>query len=107
MIKPVRLLRITLGVLLILVGAVGHLIPLFPGTYFIVAGILLLAEAVPAVQVRLKRIEDRYPYIHTIIGHLRSSDGSLNLTRVTLSLIAVIIVFGTTLFLLVRLLRGY
>ena len=107
MIKPVRILRITLGVLLILVGAVGHLIPLFPGTYFIVAGILLLAEAVPAVQVRLKRIEDRYPYIHTIVGHLRSSDGSLNLTRVALALFAVIIVFGTTLFFVIRLLRGY
>ena len=105
--KPTRWLKIALGTFLILFGAIGHLIPLLPGGVFIAAGLLLLADVIPAVQRSLTRIETRYPTIHAALGRVRRSDGSLALSRVALLLLAVSLCFGIVVYLVFRRWPGY
>ena len=96
------LLKIIFGVFLILFGAIGHLIPLLPGGIIIVAGILLLAESIPAVRRGLNKVEKRYPAFHKAVNRARRSDGTLDLLKIVLVLVAIIVIFGIIVYLLYR-----
>ena len=69
--------RNSFGIFLILFGVIGHLIPLLPGSFFIAAGLLLLAENFPSVEKFIKNLETRYSSFHSIVKRLRRKDGSL------------------------------
>jgi UPF0716 family protein affecting phage T7 exclusion len=74
--------RILVGILLVLVGAIGLATPVLPGWVFIIPGLLLLAKDVPPVRRLLcrfldsrliHRLEKRFPRTHDPLQHLRDS----------------------------------
>lgn len=99
MIFPARIFRIFLSILLILVGIAGLVLPILPGIYFIVAGMLLLVEAVPAWRVRFQKLERRYPRLQAAMKRFKSPDGNLDLTKIIIVSLAIVLIFGTMLWL--------
>ena len=83
-------LRIFFGVLLLLVGIVGNVLPIIPGILFMVAGLLLLASELRWVHNWLDRLEARYPKVRSALHTLRKPDGSLNLGK----LVAILLVLS-------------
>ena len=96
MTKLPKWLKVTLGIFLILFGTIGHLIPLLPGTWFIAAGLLLVAEVIPAVHRRIEKLELRYPKLSHVLARVKRPDGSLNL-----SIIAVLLLIVSLLYMIV------
>ena len=58
-----RLLRISLGGLLILLGLIGLFLPILQGVLFLVLGGLLLFRDIPVLNRLWKRLKTRYPKI--------------------------------------------
>jgi uncharacterized membrane protein YbaN (DUF454 family) len=82
-------LKIIFGVVLLLVGLVGNVLPIIPGLLFMAAGILLLAGEIPWVHRWLERMETRYPKIRSIMRHVKKKDGSINFQKIVIILIVV------------------
>ena len=76
--------RIIFGVFLIAFGVIGHLVPLLPGSFFIAAGLLLLAESFPAVKKFMVKLETRYPSFGVLVKKLQNKDGSLRIGKVVI-----------------------
>ncbi len=91
-------LKVVAGILLVFLGAIGHLIPLVPGGVIIGIGVLLIADVSPSVQRWLARLETRYPRLRAMLSGLRREDGSLRLGRAALflfiaALVAVLMLY--------------
>ena len=56
--------RITLGILLVLVGIIGGLIPIFQGWVFGIPGLLILAEYFPQLKKFLDWAKNKYKKSH-------------------------------------------
>ena len=55
-----KVIRITAGVLLLLIGAIGGLIPIFQGWVFGLAGLALLSQDVPFIRRWYERAKRRF-----------------------------------------------
>ncbi len=55
------MIRITIGIIMILIGISGLVLPLIPGVIFIFLGILVLSVDLPIIGRMLDKIEQRYP----------------------------------------------
>lgn len=55
-----KIWRISLGVLLVLLGLIGGLIPILPGFIFGIPGLIILAEYFPPAQRLLDWFKSRY-----------------------------------------------
>ena len=53
-------LRITLGFLLVIIGLIGGLIPIFQGWVFGIPGLVILADYFPPVKRILDRAKSKY-----------------------------------------------
>ena len=53
-------LKIAFGIILVLVGIVGGLIPIFQGWVFGIPGLIILAEYFPPVRKILRWAKDKY-----------------------------------------------
>ena len=53
-------LRITLGFLLVIIGLIGGLIPVFQGWVFGIPGLIILADYFPPVKRRLDWAKSKY-----------------------------------------------
>lgn len=82
-------LRFSLGIFLILFGTVGHLLPLLPGSIFIMAGLLLVGEVIPAIHRQLERMEIRYPRLRAALSQVRLADGRLDLAKIAALLVTI------------------
>jgi hypothetical protein len=58
-----RLLRITLGVILILVGVAGTLIPIVQGWFFLALGVILLVPDEAFLHRMACRFENHFPRV--------------------------------------------
>ena len=58
-----RLLRISLGCLLVLLGVIGLFVPVLQGFLFLGIGGLLLCRDVPFLQQLIRRLKIRYPLL--------------------------------------------
>ena len=54
--------RITLGVILVLIGIIGGLIPIFQGWVFGIPGMIILAEYFPPVRRILTWAKNKYKH---------------------------------------------
>ncbi|OUX33458.1 MAG: hypothetical protein CBE24_02320 [bacterium TMED264] len=55
-------LKITLGIILVLIGVVGGLIPIFQGWIFGIPGLIILAEYFPPLRKILDWAKDKYEH---------------------------------------------
>ena len=55
-------LKITFGIILVLIGVVGGLIPIFQGWVFGVPGLIILAEYFPPLRKILDWAKDKYKH---------------------------------------------
>ena len=53
-------LKITFGIILVLIGVVGGLIPIFQGWVFGIPGLIILAEYFPPLRKILDWAKDKY-----------------------------------------------
>ena len=53
-------LRITLGFLLVIIGLIGGLIPIFQGWVFVIPGLIILADYLPPVKKILDWAKSKY-----------------------------------------------
>ena len=53
-------LRITLGVLLVLIGIIGGLIPVFQGWVFGIPGLIILAEYFPILKIFIDWAKNKF-----------------------------------------------
>ncbi|MFI5264509.1 MAG: hypothetical protein ACHQM6_08345 [Candidatus Kapaibacterium sp.] len=81
---------------------IGHLVPLLPGSFFIAAGLLLLAENFPAVKKILGKLESRYPAFRAAFKRLRRQDGSVKIADVIIIGLIIIGVFSIAGYLIFR-----
>jgi len=58
-----RFLRITLGVIFLILGVAGLALPVLQGILFLCIGVVLLAADVPIFRRLLKRLDQRFPRI--------------------------------------------
>ena len=56
--------RITLGVILVLIGIIGGLIPIFQGWVFGIPGLIILAEYFPQLKKILSWAKNKYKKSH-------------------------------------------
>lgn len=56
-----RILRITLGILFLLLGVIGGFLPVVQGWIFILVGFYLLSYDIPIVRRHLDRLKKRFP----------------------------------------------
>jgi uncharacterized membrane protein YbaN (DUF454 family) len=89
-----RTLQIVAGVLLIVLGIAGLILPGLQGVALIVAGVLLLAQASPLVARWLQRYETSHPAIAKFTARLRLRDGSINVTPLVIAIIAASLVWA-------------
>jgi uncharacterized protein len=66
-----RLFRLTLGIVLILIGVAGGLLPIVQGWLFVALGVLLLAPDVPFLQRLACRVERRFPRVRQMSQRFR------------------------------------
>jgi uncharacterized membrane protein YbaN (DUF454 family) len=66
-----KLGRLILGVILILIGLPGLILPIIPGTVLILAGILLLSTDLPFFDRLLARLENRHPKLDQAMKKVR------------------------------------
>ena len=66
-----RLARRILGVVLVLVGIVGLLMPILPGWLFLIPGAVLLGLDIPTMVRFLVHLEERYPAHGRFLGAIR------------------------------------
>ena len=55
-------LKITFGIILVLIGVVGGLIPIFQGWIFGIPGLIILAEYFPPLRKILDWAKDKYEH---------------------------------------------
>jgi len=55
-----HLLKITLGIILVLIGIIGGLIPIFQGWVFGIPGMIILAEYFPPLRRILNWAKNKY-----------------------------------------------
>ncbi|HEY5311012.1 MAG TPA: hypothetical protein VIK18_00790 [Pirellulales bacterium] len=65
------IIRRVAGVLLVLLGIVGLLMPILPGWLFLIPGAVLLGFDVPKMVRLLAHLEERYPRCGRVLGALR------------------------------------
>ncbi len=65
------LARIALGILFLVLGALGLLLPIMPGWLFIALGILVLSPDVPLFQRMVHWLEDRFPRVREPLEKMR------------------------------------
>jgi uncharacterized membrane protein YbaN (DUF454 family) len=82
-----RWLQILAGILLIILGLAGLILPGLQGVALLVAGLLLLAHAIPAVGRWLQRFEARHPWAAKFLARFRSKNGKLDLTPLIVAIV--------------------
>jgi hypothetical protein len=70
--SPKPLVIVSLSIVLIAIGSVGILIPLFPGLVILIPGIMLLSLYSPTVYKRLKRKVSGHPKAESITDRTRN-----------------------------------
>ena len=55
-------LKITFGIILVLIGVIGGLIPIFQGWVFGIPGLIILAEYFPPLRKILDWAKDKYEH---------------------------------------------
>ena len=100
-----RALRIVLAVILLMVGVAGLFLPILQGILFIAAGLLLLVEAIPKLAKHLTALEQRYPRMSQALTKLRRLDGSLDVKRFLIVVIAISILGALAIYGMSHLLR--
>lgn len=63
--------RIALGILFLVLGALGLLLPIMPGWLFIALGILALSPDVPLFRRMVRWFETRFPHLHGPLEKMR------------------------------------
>lgn len=63
--------RITLGILFLVLGVLGLLLPIMPGWLFIALGILVLSPDVPLFRRMVHWLETRFPRLHEPLEKMR------------------------------------
>ena len=53
------ILKITIGLILVLIGFIGGLIPIFQGWIFGIPGLIILSQYFPSIKKVLKKIKRR------------------------------------------------
>jgi uncharacterized membrane protein YbaN (DUF454 family) len=66
------MIRLIVGVIMILIGIPGLVLPVIPGILFIVLGIIVLSIDLPMIKGMLDRMELRYPEVGKRLKKLRS-----------------------------------
>lgn len=72
LLRPIlRLLRIALGLLFLILGGLGLLLPVMPGWLFVALGILALSPEVPFFHRIVAGIENRFPALRKPLDAMR------------------------------------
>lgn len=64
-----KAIRLIIGVLFLVVGIAGLVLPVIPGTIFILLGLLAFSTVYEPVGRLFKRLENRYPHLHKHLAH--------------------------------------
>mgnify|MGYP002623904634 CR=1 FL=1 len=59
-----KAIRLAVGVVFILVGIAGLILPIIPGTIFILLGLLAFSTVYEPVGKLFRVLESRYPHLH-------------------------------------------
>lgn len=70
-----RVLRSILGVILIILGIFGLVLPVLQGFLFLGLGLVLLAPEIPPLARMIYRLERRFPKLAEVTKHLRKRYG--------------------------------
>jgi uncharacterized membrane protein YbaN (DUF454 family) len=68
-----KILRISAGVGLVLIGIVGLILPVMPGWVFIIPGLVILAEYSPRIKRLLEWVKAKFEDARTATGKSRSA----------------------------------
>ncbi len=76
-----RTLILILGILCLVLAAVGAVLPFLQGWFFLILGILLISICVPQVRAYMERHTRKYPRLHEMVDRidrwLRSNIGEV------------------------------
>jgi uncharacterized membrane protein YbaN (DUF454 family) len=63
--------RIAIGVLFLIVGVLGLILPILPGTVFILLGLLAFSTVFEPVGHLFEWLREKHPKLHNILAHWR------------------------------------
>ena len=63
---------LTLGIVFIILGLLGLVLPFLQGILFLVIGLMLISLCIPEVRVWIDKHTERYPKLHPIIHKVES-----------------------------------
>ncbi|MDP4198608.1 MAG: hypothetical protein Q8922_00270 [Bacteroidota bacterium] len=82
-----RPLLIAISIVLLLLGLVGLVLPGLQGIALLLAGLLMLGQAVPAIRRATERWEAHSPLIAKLAARFRKPDGKVAIARLLLSIV--------------------
>ena len=65
-----KMFHLALGLILILIGILGLILPVLNGTVFLVLGFILLSFEIPYIEKKLFLITNKYPWSHSLYTKL-------------------------------------
>ena len=69
-------LKISLGIVLVIIGLLGGLIPIFQGWMFGIPGLIILAKYFPSVKKILTALSKRFSFFKKIMDKMEKSENS-------------------------------
>lgn len=76
-----RIKRITIGIMAVLLGVSGALLPFVPGWPFFLLGVFVLSHDVPPMRPVRRWLEMRYPKLRGLLQRWESRLGLANASR--------------------------
>ena len=98
-----RWLKLLAGVLFILVGVLGIVLPILQGFLFLAAGLLLLSEVFPSLRKFVHKFEARHPSMKKVIRPFRARDGGLRMGKLLLIVLGITAVASVVTYFVVQL----
>ena len=96
-------MKILLGSVFVVIGVIGLVLPFLQGVVTIAAGVLLIADAVPSVDRRVKEIRARSAWIDRALHLVESDAGVVSVGKVTVAVVLTTILASLAAFLVTKL----
>jgi len=70
--KGKKIIVLTVGIIFIISGLFGLVLPFFQGIFSLVIGIILISICIPKVRVFIKKHTDKHPHLSPILNELEA-----------------------------------